>query len=149
MSSAHLTLLKIFHHMRDSYRTAIALTIATDRKLRTTINSQCTRFEGVYSRLVLTALATAINRKSFSWLNWRAVSNRQPQSFVSQPECFNCLNAILACIEYMHAVRSPLAHWCQLKLKLLPLRHIMPYSYSPTIVASPHPGFVLRQNRPY
>ena len=29
--------------------------------LKTTINSQCTRFEGVYRRLVLTALAAAIS----------------------------------------------------------------------------------------
>ena len=34
--------------------------IATDRKLRTIINSEYTRFEGVYRRLVLTASATAI-----------------------------------------------------------------------------------------
>ncbi len=38
----------------------LACDIATDMKLRTIINSQYTHFEGVYRRLVLTALATAI-----------------------------------------------------------------------------------------
>jgi len=37
--------------------------IATDRKLRTTINSQCTLVEGVYRRIVLTALSTAITQR--------------------------------------------------------------------------------------
>jgi len=35
--------------------------IATDRKVRTTINSLAYAVEGIYCRLVLTALATAIS----------------------------------------------------------------------------------------
>jgi hypothetical protein len=39
---------------------SVAANIATDTKLRTTINSNAYAVEGIYCRLVLTALATAI-----------------------------------------------------------------------------------------